>query len=248
MSGDAWRWRNELTDHLVACGYLRTGSVADAFRTVPRHLFLPGIDPASSYADEAIVTKWAADSQPISSSSQPAIMAAMVEPLDVRPGQRVLEIGAGTGSSLPRALGIWRRGGCRLATPGCRRGVGRRGNSGSPGRRMRMAARGLRGAPARVLLRHLRIPSYRCRADFLVTVPPTERGRRSGPRCRPACVPARTARRRPSSHLRPRPRRHPRPERPTVPQTFRHRSNSPAPGRSRGQRRLDQRAPRSWPG
>src|SRR5215204_4057723 len=35
--------------------------------------------------------------RPISSSSQPAIMAVMLDQLDVRPGQRVLEIGTGTG-------------------------------------------------------------------------------------------------------------------------------------------------------
>ena len=34
---------------------------------------------------------------PLSSSSQPAIMARMLELLDVQPGERVLEIGAGTG-------------------------------------------------------------------------------------------------------------------------------------------------------
>src|SRR5262245_20506986 len=33
----------------------------------------------------------------VSSSSQPEIMAIMLEQLDVRPGHRVLEIGAGTG-------------------------------------------------------------------------------------------------------------------------------------------------------
>jgi protein-L-isoaspartate(D-aspartate) O-methyltransferase len=34
---------------------------------------------------------------PASSSSQPALMAAMMEALDLRPGMRVLEVGAGTG-------------------------------------------------------------------------------------------------------------------------------------------------------
>jgi len=41
------------------------------------------------------VTKRDADGQPISSSSQPAIMAIMADQLDLAPGQRVLEIGAG---------------------------------------------------------------------------------------------------------------------------------------------------------
>jgi protein-L-isoaspartate(D-aspartate) O-methyltransferase len=71
--------------------------VADALRTVPRHLFLPDLPPDEAYQDDAIVTKRNADGQPISSSSQPTIMAIMLDQLAVRRGQRVLEIGAGTG-------------------------------------------------------------------------------------------------------------------------------------------------------
>ena len=48
------------------------------------------------YRDQAIVTK-RVDGVSVSSSSQPAIMAVMLEQLAVQPGQRVLEIGAGTG-------------------------------------------------------------------------------------------------------------------------------------------------------
>lgn len=97
MDEDAGRWRNDLVDHLAARGYVHSQPVSEAFGTVPRHLFLPGVPVSGAYADDAIVTKWAPDGRPISSSSQPAIMAAMLEQLDVRPGQRVLEIGAGTG-------------------------------------------------------------------------------------------------------------------------------------------------------
>lgn len=49
------------------------------------------------YRDASIVTQHDAHGMPTSSSSQPAIMAQMLERLDVREGQRVLEIGAGTG-------------------------------------------------------------------------------------------------------------------------------------------------------
>ncbi|HEX3589959.1 MAG TPA: methyltransferase, FxLD system [Pseudonocardiaceae bacterium] len=75
----------------------RDDPVTDALRTVPRHLFLPGLPPESVYVDEAIVTKRDDDGQPISSSSQPAIMALMLDQLALSPGARVLEIGAGTG-------------------------------------------------------------------------------------------------------------------------------------------------------
>jgi protein-L-isoaspartate(D-aspartate) O-methyltransferase len=71
--------------------------VAEALRTVPRHLFLPGVPPEAVYSDEAVVTKRDADGLPISSSSQPALMAAMLDRLALAPGQRILEIGAGTG-------------------------------------------------------------------------------------------------------------------------------------------------------
>lgn len=85
-----------LTDRLVAAGRIRDDRIAAAFRAVPRHLFLPDLDPAAAYEDEAVPTRWA-EGRPISSSSQPAIMAVMLEQLDVRPGARILEIGAGTG-------------------------------------------------------------------------------------------------------------------------------------------------------
>ncbi|MFI6290565.1 methyltransferase domain-containing protein [Nonomuraea sp. NPDC050790] len=71
--------------------------VAEALRTVPRHLFLPEVDPREAYRDEPIVTKRDEHGQPISSSSQPAIMATMLDQLALEPGHRVLEIGAGTG-------------------------------------------------------------------------------------------------------------------------------------------------------
>jgi protein-L-isoaspartate(D-aspartate) O-methyltransferase len=71
--------------------------VADALRTVPRHIFLPDLPPDAAYRDEAIVTKRDADGMPTSSSSQPTIMAIMLDQLGAARGQRVLEIGAGTG-------------------------------------------------------------------------------------------------------------------------------------------------------
>lgn len=97
MGDDVTVQRGRLVDLLAEAGHVRTERVAEAFRTVPRHLFLPGVEPAGAYADEAIVTKRQSDGRPISSSSQPAIMAEMLEQLDVEPGQRVLEIGTGTG-------------------------------------------------------------------------------------------------------------------------------------------------------
>lgn len=71
--------------------------VAAALIAVPRHVFLPEVPPESTYRDEAIVTKRDSQGLPISSSSQPSIMAIMLHQLGLAPGQQVLEIGAGTG-------------------------------------------------------------------------------------------------------------------------------------------------------
>jgi protein-L-isoaspartate(D-aspartate) O-methyltransferase len=89
--------RDEMVDRLSHAGYITTERIVEAFRTVPRHVFVPGVQPEKAYADEAIVTRWDSDGRPISSSSQPAVMAVMLEQLSVESGQRVLEIGAGTG-------------------------------------------------------------------------------------------------------------------------------------------------------
>jgi protein-L-isoaspartate(D-aspartate) O-methyltransferase len=76
-----------------------------AFLTVPRRIFVPCyyqgqalVDAGDEvYEDTALVTYRDANGIIASSSTQPSIMAAMLEALDVHPGQRVLEIGTGTG-------------------------------------------------------------------------------------------------------------------------------------------------------
>ena len=71
--------------------------VLDAFARIDRRHFLPGLEPAAVYVDDAVVTHTEHGGMPTSSSTQPSLMAAMLARLDVRPGDRVLEIGAGTG-------------------------------------------------------------------------------------------------------------------------------------------------------
>ncbi|GAA1848124.1 hypothetical protein GCM10009836_29720 [Pseudonocardia ailaonensis] len=87
--------------HAGLTARLREGGAAPpavlaAFAVVPRHLFLPGTPVEEAYEDRAIPTQ-TTDGVPTSSSSQPSMMAIMLGQLDVRPGHRVLEIGAGTG-------------------------------------------------------------------------------------------------------------------------------------------------------
>jgi protein-L-isoaspartate(D-aspartate) O-methyltransferase len=91
------RIRERLAARVISATRSRDDRIAAALREVPRHLFLPQLPPESAYRDDAIVTKRDASGQPISSSSQPSIMAIMLDQLALAPGLRVLEIGAGTG-------------------------------------------------------------------------------------------------------------------------------------------------------
>ena len=88
--------RQALVDRLKNQSVISTPRVEEAFRAVPRHMFVPEVDSATAYSDTHIVTR-RQDDLPISSCSQPSITAIMLEMLDLQPGQRVLEIGAGTG-------------------------------------------------------------------------------------------------------------------------------------------------------
>jgi protein-L-isoaspartate(D-aspartate) O-methyltransferase len=102
-------------------GVLSREGVAAAFAAVPRELFLsrgfyradgarvePDFDGFldAVYANHALVTKLR-DGVPVSSSSQPSLMAIMLGALDLSAGMRVLEIGAGTGynAALMAAMG-----------------------------------------------------------------------------------------------------------------------------------------------
>ena len=97
-TADAEGMNDALIDSLKAAGTIRSPSVEEAFRRVPRHHFLPGINWGRAYQDDAIATHFADGMEvSISSSSQPTIMALMLEQLQVASGMRVLEVGAGTG-------------------------------------------------------------------------------------------------------------------------------------------------------
>ena len=82
--------RATLVEQLRSAGRVRSERVAAAFAAVPRELFLPGHvrrhGLAAAYRDEAVVTRQAQDGSPSSSSSQPSIMAEMLEMLALRPG------------------------------------------------------------------------------------------------------------------------------------------------------------------
>ncbi len=95
---NAEEMNNRLVDAMKAGGYAQSPAVEQAFRAVPRHFFLPSRNWGEVYRDEAIPTHFAEGIEiPISSSSQPTMMAIMLEQLQITPGMRVLEIGTGTG-------------------------------------------------------------------------------------------------------------------------------------------------------
>ncbi|MGB6163536.1 MAG: hypothetical protein WBF75_13390 [Pseudonocardiaceae bacterium] len=89
--------RGRLVDELCEWEPFRTAAVEDAMRTVPRHLFLPGVPIENAYSQGNVVTHRDSEGVPVSSASAAGTVAGMLQQLEVRPGHRVLEIGAGTG-------------------------------------------------------------------------------------------------------------------------------------------------------
>ncbi|GAA1229068.1 methyltransferase domain-containing protein [Prauserella halophila] len=104
-----------LVDELNEAGKVRSPQWQEAFRVVPRHVFVPeyyqqdgtgtwvtvrtdspeGLDAV--YANRALFTAVDEHGRGVSSSSMPGLMARMLELLDIHRGDRVLEIGTGTG-------------------------------------------------------------------------------------------------------------------------------------------------------
>jgi protein-L-isoaspartate(D-aspartate) O-methyltransferase len=94
--------RREMVATLERAGAIHTGPVRRAFRTIPRELFVPEIAareglPAIYRPELALATATDDHGIAISSSSAPIIMGLMLEALQLSPGHRVLEVGAGTG-------------------------------------------------------------------------------------------------------------------------------------------------------
>ncbi|MFF4260247.1 methyltransferase, FxLD system [Streptomyces sp. NPDC001663] len=96
-TADAERLRNTLVDQLRADGHARTPAVETALRTVPRHVFVPEASLEDAYANAPVHIKYDTDGTSISCASQPGVVALMLGQLEAQPGERILELGAGTG-------------------------------------------------------------------------------------------------------------------------------------------------------
>ncbi|MGH7912931.1 MAG: methyltransferase domain-containing protein [Candidatus Dormibacteraceae bacterium] len=97
MADSATAHREQLVRALWQSGVARDLAVREALLAVPRERFLPGLPLDDAYRDTAVPTHRDDAGRVLSSCSQPSMVALMLGQLGVEPGQRVLEIGAGTG-------------------------------------------------------------------------------------------------------------------------------------------------------
>ncbi|MEX2559600.1 MAG: protein-L-isoaspartate(D-aspartate) O-methyltransferase [Pirellulales bacterium] len=92
QSGESWAAdRRRMVDDDVAAAGIKDPRVLAAMLATPRHLFVPPDQRANAYYDMALPI---GEGQTI---SPPFVVAYMTEQLEPRPGDRVLEIGTGSG-------------------------------------------------------------------------------------------------------------------------------------------------------
>lgn len=83
--------RNRLISNLVSDGYIKSETVRQSFCSVPREAFVPEYLKKYAYADTPLEI---GEGQTISA---PHMVAIMCEALDIVIGQKILEIGTGSG-------------------------------------------------------------------------------------------------------------------------------------------------------
>ncbi len=81
----------DLVEYLVKAGYIRTYSVKRAFLAVDRKDFVPWNYKHLAYVDEPLPIGYG------QTISAPSIIAEMIEILKVKPDNKVLEVGTGSG-------------------------------------------------------------------------------------------------------------------------------------------------------
>lgn len=83
--------REAMVEHQLRQRGIHDQRVLEAMRAVPRHEFVRGEDWREAYADHPLAI---GEQQ---TTSQPYIIAAMLQAARIQPGDRVLEVGAGSG-------------------------------------------------------------------------------------------------------------------------------------------------------
>lgn len=83
--------RLNMVERQLEAREIDNGTVLEAMRTVPRHLFVPDDVVDQAYNDYALPIGYG------QTISQPYIVGLMSQALDVGPGDKVLEIGTGSG-------------------------------------------------------------------------------------------------------------------------------------------------------
>jgi protein-L-isoaspartate(D-aspartate) O-methyltransferase len=92
LSGGSWeRQRKRMVEEQLVARGIKNARVLAALGKVPRHEFVPERYQAEAYEDRPLPV---GQGQTI---SQPYIVAYMTEVIDPRPGQKVLEVGTGSG-------------------------------------------------------------------------------------------------------------------------------------------------------
>ncbi len=90
-AGDYSAERNGMVENQIIANGIQDPGVIDAMKTVPRHKFVPPTIMSSAYEDRPLPI---GEGQTI---SQPFIVAFMSELMELHGGERVLEIGTGSG-------------------------------------------------------------------------------------------------------------------------------------------------------
>jgi len=83
--------RQRMVNQQLRARDIRSPRVLDAMLAVPRHLFIPEGNRGEAYDDSPVPIGYG------QTISQPYIVAFMTQALDIGPGDRVLEIGTGSG-------------------------------------------------------------------------------------------------------------------------------------------------------
>lgn len=97
---DIVRWREDMVRVQLQGRGIHDRQVLEVMGRVPRHLFVEGVPPDQAYGDHPLPIGYG------QTISQPYIVAEMTQALELKPSDRVLEIGTGSGYQAAILAGI----------------------------------------------------------------------------------------------------------------------------------------------